>query len=91
MIRVSALIAMIACTQAITVHLESKTESEGLFDSVADSMINTVESASDLISNQVNSISDAIASGFAPGTPSPSDAPPDGVLNLLTLPGCDEV
>ena len=56
--RVLALIAMIACTQAINVQLESETESEGLFDGVLDSVADftskTVKSASEAVTNAAN-------------------------------------
>ena len=53
--RVLALIAMIACTQAINVQLESETEFTGdIFDSVADSISKTVKSASEAVTNAAN-------------------------------------
>ena len=55
--RVLALIAMIACTQAITVHLESQTESEDVFDGIADSIRSAGRFASEAIDNAANDIS----------------------------------
>ena len=71
--RVSALIAMIACTQAIQVHLESETEFGDLFDSIADSVSKTAKSAA----NAVDRVGDAVLNpGPVTGCP-PSFFSPD--------------